>query len=42
MKKSGYWYAKFMSTPVGFESLAAYRFEQYEKYLKEEHVWQTK
>ncbi|WP_258115617.1 MULTISPECIES: hypothetical protein [Levilactobacillus] len=41
MKKSEYWYQKFLRTPVGYENLAAYRFQQYEKYSKEEHVWLT-
>ncbi|MFC6261988.1 hypothetical protein ACFP1C_13770 [Levilactobacillus fujinensis] len=41
MKKSTYWHVKFLRTPVGYENLAYYRFQQYEKYLKEEHVWLT-
>lgn len=36
MKKSEYWHAKFLKTPVGYGNLAYYRFQQYEHYLKEE------
>lgn len=38
MKKSEYWHAKFLRTPVGYENLAYYRFQQYERYLKLEGV----
>ncbi|WP_268872589.1 hypothetical protein [Levilactobacillus senmaizukei] len=34
---SSYWHNKFMKTPVSYENLAAYRFQQYERLLKEEY-----
>lgn len=35
---SKYWHDKFLRTPVGYENLAYYRFQQYERCLKNESV----